>query len=142
MNKIMIPILLAIVVISGIGGAYAIPFLDNIGKVNQPFPFKVTMLVIDYEQMAGGSDSDGSYLLVYGKDIKSGKDRIIEIQTNMGSSIGNLMNAKEINRDYNWFKTKANVGKTITYECNGFDNIDAFEEYPQCFKIIEIKKPQ
>lgn len=137
----MIPILIVLVV-SGFGMAHAIPFLDNFGKVNNPIPFTFAMKVTDYEQMAGGKDSDGSYLLVFGIDQRNGQEKIVEIQTNMGSSLGNMFNAKEINRDYNWFKVKANVGNTIKFECNGFDGLDWMEEYPQCYKILEIKKSQ
>jgi hypothetical protein len=139
MNKIFIPAILAIILVSGIGVANAIPFLDNIGKVNQPFPFKVTLKVLAVENFASGKDGDGSYFLVFGIDPK-GNERIIEIQNNMGSSIGNIFKPKEINRDFNYFRSLANIGNNITYECNGFDNVDAIEEYPQCYKVLEIKK--
>lgn len=139
MNKILILVLLSVVVVSSAGIASAIPWIDNIGKINQPIPFKVTLKITDWEQVAGGKDSDGSYFLVYGIDQNKNAKRIIEIQNNMFSTAGNLLNAKDINRDYNWFAVKENKYNIITFECNGFDNLDAIEEYPQCFKILSIK---
>lgn len=130
--------ILAIVIVSSIGTASAIPWLDNFGKINQPIPFKLSLTVLAVDAIPSGIDADGSYYLVYGLD-QNNNDRIVEIQTNMGSNIGNIFSAKEINRDFNYFKSLANIGNLITYECNGFDNFEAIEEYPQCYKIIEVK---
>ena len=140
MNSKIVFTIAAILVVSlatSYAWAWSLPSLDQAFQLNQPFPFEVTLQVLAIDAIPSGDSGDGSYFLIYGLDPKHNNiERIIEIQTNALSVIGNISDLKEVNRDFIYFRTLTHIGETITYECNGFENIDAIEEYPQCYKIL------
>lgn len=103
--------------------------------------FKKTLVVESVEVQP--SLATDSYFLVYGKDTSTGKLSILEIQLNTLTVYGNFDDGLggELNRDMLKYVVEHNIGNTITFECNGFDKALAFmEEYPQCYKIVNIVK--
>lgn len=112
---------------------------DPLGEILQATTgFEKTLEILRVEVQP--SISTDSYFLVYGTDLATGELNIVELQLNDLSIFGNLDKgfSGELNRDAFKYIVESNVGNNITFECNGFQSLSFMEEYPQCYKIINI----
>ena len=119
----------------GLHEAWAFNPLGEIWEAATGFETTLTVLKVEVQP----SISTDSYFLVYGTNML-GEMNIVELQINDLSVWGNLHEgfAGELNRDAFKYIVESNVGNNITFECNGFQSFSFMEEYPQCYRIVDI----
>lgn len=134
----MAAVTLTVLFAVSVGATYGLP-AAHAGGLDFFTGYEKTLVIESVEVQPAGGDND-SYFLVYGRELGTNDLTIVELQINILSLGGNLVEGfdGDLNREFLKYVVEHNIGNTISFECNGAENMGYAEEYPQCFRINNI----